>query len=333
MVDYQEQRLKDEVEKARKQQIQQAFAKAKGAVGRVIRTGMASPKKPQRNITEAQMKKITSAIRATQTKKKQGVGGVIRKAVTMATGGKTVSGKSGKKDYYGESGKRVKWGRGRRKGTYTMKQLPNGQWVKMSTAQFKRVSKDMKMKRRVAIAQQQYAIKQQQRQFQEQAAMQTDGRFEQDVALDSFLAGEGEQIPIQPPRQQMDEFGRPMFEPAPRSPMNRFISGVSRFGSGVAALGGGRAAGQPRQPSQAEARLLQERRQFEMAQGRPLTHEEELKWKRQIAKETNILNAPNVFNNRDNILNSQGQPQQRSLLRVGELEAIRDRSLRTRIRW
>ena len=54
----------------------------------------------------------------------------------------------------------------------------------------------------------------------------------------------------------------------------------------------------------------------------------------QIAKETNILNAPNVFNQSGDQINNVGQSNNPgSILRTGELEYLRNRSRANRIRW
>ena len=183
----------------------------------------------------------------------------------------------------------------------------SGKIVKVSTEQYKEWVRREKRNQRLAQAQ------------AEAQSQSQDPRFQQDMAMDQFLAEPEERIPIQQPSQQFDKFGRPEF-PTPR---RTFGSVVSQIGRGVSSMSGVR-----RQPQFNE--YGQPIPQRPLPKSILSTNEGTI-----LTPQSNILNAPNVFNNPgDAIINApQNQPQRRNILGMGELEELRARSQANRLNF
>ena len=169
-------------------------------------------------------------------------------------------------------------GRGRPEGTFKTRVLPSGKVVKVPTHIFNKMKSAELRNRRLAIAQQQAYIQQQ----QEQIAITQDPRFqpERDGFLESPDMQHEQNVEAEQQRQFAMENLQSMQQQQPQGGfVQRAGNIMRRLGAGVNRLGGmGQVRGQPQQ-----------------LQGQPRQIPRTMEEARQIKASQNILNVPFIF--------------------------------------
>lgn len=172
-------------------------------------------------------------------------------------------------------------GRGRPSGTFKTRVLPSGRVVKVPTAVYNKMRSAEIRARRLATAQRQANIQQQQYEA-EQIAIQQDPRFEQ--SRDSFLESADMQHEQNVEAEQQKQFAMENLQSMQQQqPQGGFVQRAGnimrRLGAGVNRLGGlGQVRGQPQQ-----------------FQGQPRQIPRTMEEARQIKASQNILNVPFIF--------------------------------------